>query len=146
VQLSVFIGRALGAGLALAVLLPAAAQAQATRYAAPTATATSGGCSAALPCKLGYAINGASPGDEVIVAPGSYAVQVALAPAGIDVHGVAGQAPPLLTGPDNLTGPFVLQVGGTLRHLTLRGTTPDQDTLVHEHFLHRLPRAPKKSR
>ena len=129
-QLSVFIGRALGAGLALAVLLPAAAQAQATRYAAPTATATSGGCSAALPCKLGYAINGARPGDEVIVAPGSYAVQVALAPAGIDVHGVAGQAPPLLTGPDNLTGPFVLQVGGTLRHLTLRGTTPDQDALV----------------
>jgi hypothetical protein len=130
VQLPVFISRALGAGLVLAVLAPAAAQAHTTRYAAPTATATSGDCSAAMPCRIGYAVNGASTGDEVVVAPGSYAVQVALAPTGIDVHGVAGQAPPLLTGPNSLTGPFVDLAGGTLRHLTLRGTTPAQDTLV----------------
>ncbi len=120
---------ALGASLVL-MLLPAAASAHSTRYAAPTATATSGDCTAAMPCKVGYAINGAGPGDEVVVAPGSYAIQVALQPTGIDVHGVTGQAPPLLTGPNNLTGPFVELEGGTLRHLTLRGTTPAQDTLV----------------
>lgn len=119
---------ALGATLAL-ILLPAAASAN-TRYASPTASATTGDCPAAMPCKLGYAVNGAAPGDEVVVTPGSYAVQVALAPAGIDVHGVAGQAPPLLTGPANLTGAFVSLDGGTLRHLSLRGTTPAQDTLV----------------
>ncbi len=121
---------ALGAAFAL-ILLPAAASAH-TRYASPTATATSGDCPAAMPCKIGYAVNGASPGDEVVVTPGSYAVQVALAPTGIDVHGVAGQAPPLLTGPGNLTGEFVSLDGGTLRHLSLRGTTPAQDTLVVE--------------
>jgi hypothetical protein len=120
---------AIGATAAL-TLLPAAANAHVTRYASPTATATSGDCSAAMPCKIGYAINGASPGDEVVVAPGGYAVTVALAPNGIDVHGLAGQAPPLLVGPSNLNGPFVDQDGGTLRHLTLRGTTPGQDTLV----------------
>jgi hypothetical protein len=130
VQLPVSIRRTLGAGVVLAVLVPATAQAHVTRYASPTATATSGDCSAAMPCKIGYAVNGATSGDEVVVAPGSYAVKVALAPTGIDLHGVAGQAPPLLTGPDNLTGPFVLQAGGTLRHLTLRGTTAAQDTLV----------------
>jgi hypothetical protein len=119
---------ALGATLALFVL-PAAASA-ATRHVTPAATATSGDCTAAMPCKVGYAVNGASPGDEVVVAPGSYAVQVALAPEGIDVHGIAGQAPPLLTGPGNLTGPFVELEGGTLRHLSLLGTTPAQDTLV----------------
>ena len=121
---------ALGATLAL-ILLPAAASAH-TRYASPTATATSGDCPAAMPCKIGYAVNGANPGDEVVVTPGSYAVQVALAPTGIDVHGVAGQAPPLLTGPADLSGQFVALDGGTLRHLSLRGTTPAQDTLVVE--------------
>jgi hypothetical protein len=119
---------ALGATLVL-MLLPAAASAH-TRYASSTASTTSGDCPAAMPCKIGYAINGANPGDEVVVAPGGYAVQVALAPTGIDVHGVAGQAPPLLIGPNNLTGAFVELDGGTLRHLTLRGTTPAQDTLV----------------
>ena len=129
-QWPVSIRRTLGAGILLALLAPTAAQASAVRHTSPTATATSGDCAAAMPCKIGYAVNSAAPGDEVIVAPGSYAVQVALAPTGIDVHGVAGQAPPLLSGPDNLAGPFVLQSGGTLRHLALRGATPSQDTLV----------------
>ena len=62
---------ALGATLTL-VLLPAAASAH-TRYASPTATATSGDCPAAMPCKIGYAVNGATPGDEAVVTPGSYA-------------------------------------------------------------------------
>jgi hypothetical protein len=122
---------ATGATLAL-ILLPAAASAHATRYVTPAATATSGDCTAAMPCKVGYAINGASAGDEVVIAPGSYTVKVALTPTGIDVHGATGQAPPLLTGPSNLTVPFVSLDGGTLRHLSLRGTTPAQDTLVVE--------------
>ena len=70
-QLPVSIRRTLGAGVVLAVLVPATAQAHVTRYASPTATATSGDCGTAMPCKIGYAVNGATPGDEVVVAPGS---------------------------------------------------------------------------
>ena len=121
--------QAVGAAMLLALAAPAAAAAHSTRYVTPTATATSGACSAALPCKVGYAINEASEGDEVVVASGVYSVKVELEAKDLDVHGVAGQAPPLLIG-DASVGDTLLTVdGGTLRHLSLRGTATDQDTL-----------------
>ena len=67
---SALLRRALGATLALILLAPAAADAHATRHTTPTATATSGTCSAAMPCRIDHAINAASAGDEVVVAPG----------------------------------------------------------------------------
>ena len=108
---------------------PAAAAAHSTRYVTPTATAISGTCSAALPCKVGYAINEASEGDEVVIASGVYSVKVVLEAADLDVHGVAGQAPPLLIGDASVADTLLTVDGGTLRHLSLRGTATDQDTL-----------------
>ena len=53
-----------------------------------------------MPCRIDYAINAASDGDEVVVGPGTYAVTTPLDAPAIDLHGVAGQAAPLLVGDD----------------------------------------------
>ena len=121
--------QAVGAAMLIALAAPTAAAAHSTRYVTPTATATSGACSAALPCKVGYAINEASEGDEVVVASGVYSVKVELEAEDLDVHGVAGQAAPLLIGDASVEDTLLTVDGGTLRHLSLRGTAPDQDTL-----------------
>ena len=84
---------AIAATAAVALLAPATAQAQGTRYTNPAATATSGLCPAAMPCRIDYAINGSSDGDEVIVGPGSYTISTPLDAPAIDLHGAAGQAP-----------------------------------------------------
>ena len=121
--------RAIGATLVIALLAPAAASAN-TRYATPAATASSGDCSATMPCRIDYAINGAGGGDEIVVASGVYAVGTALQADGLDLHGAAGQAPPLLIGADTIPDTLLTVDGGSVRHLALRGTAPDQDTLV----------------
>jgi hypothetical protein len=123
-----------GAALALA-LLPAAASASTTRYTSPAATATTGGCTDAMPCKIDNAINEASAGDEVVVAPGSYTVKVELQAQDIHVHGADGQPAPLLTGTTAVQSTFFTLQGGTLRHLALRGTASGEDTLGLDHGL-----------
>jgi hypothetical protein len=114
----------------VALLAPAAAGARTTRYTNPTATSASGDCPAAMPCKIAYAINEASAGDVVVIASGAYTVNTELQAEGIDVHGVAGQAAPLLT--SSVQSEFFTLAGGTLRHVALRGTAPGEDTLVVE--------------
>ena len=125
--------RAIGAILAIVLLAPAAAGANSARYTTPTATASSGDCTAAMPCKIGYAINEASEGDEVVVASGVYRVPVELEAEKIDLHGVADQTAPLLIGSPE--SEFMTVKGGTVRHLALRGTAPGEDTLVLEEGL-----------
>src|SRR4029078_164920 len=98
------------------------------RYTSPSATSTSGSCQAAMPCKIGYAINNASAGDHVVVTPGAYTVKTALQAKDIDVYGQPGQAAPQLTSAGQSTL-FTLE-GGTLRHLALRGLAPTKDTLL----------------
>ena len=111
--------------LTAALLLPAAAQAHDTRYTNPAATATSGLCTAAMPCRIDYAINGSSDGDEVIVGPGIYTISTPLDAPAIDLHGVTGQAAPELAGTSNLGGDVLtFERGGTVRHLQLRGAWP----------------------
>ena len=127
--------RALGATLAIVLLAPAAAQANNVRYTTPTATAISGDCSAPMPCRIDYAINAAGTGDEVVVATGVYAVAAALDATALDLHGVAGQAPPLLIGADTIAATLLSVDGGSVRHLALRGTAPAQDTLELEEGL-----------
>ena len=124
--------RAFGTALTLALLAPAAAEAHSVRYVTPAATATSGDCTSAMPCKIGYAVNSASPSDEVIVASGVYKVKMALLAEGIDLHGVTGQAAPLLIGDASIASTLLTVDGGTLRHLSVRGTAVGQDTLVLE--------------
>jgi hypothetical protein len=60
---------------ALVVLAPSAASA-AQRYASPTGSGAV--CDAANPCGLTNAVSGATTGDEVIVAPGDYALTATL--------------------------------------------------------------------
>jgi hypothetical protein len=129
VHLSVCIRRAAGVSLALAALAPAVASA-AVRHTTPAATATAGTCSAALPCRIDHAVNAASDGDEVVVAPGTYAITIPLEAPAIDLHGVAGQPAPLLAGDINLAGDVLsFEGGGTLRHLALSADSPAQDAL-----------------
>jgi hypothetical protein len=80
----------------LAVLVPQAASA-APRYASPAGTGASP-CAAADPCSLPTAVGGAANGDEIIVAPGDYALTATLDTAvPLTIHGVAGQPRPKLT-------------------------------------------------
>ena len=124
--------RAAGAVIALALAVPGAAAAHTTRYTNPAASATSGDCSSAFPCRFDYAVEGASDGDTVSVAAGEYHVGTSVHVPAIDVIGAAGPAPRIF-GADDLTEELVSsKSGGTLRHLSLVGTTPGQDTLVME--------------
>jgi hypothetical protein len=124
--------RVLGAVSALALIVPAAAAAHETRYTTPAATATSGDCSSAFPCRIDYAIEGASDGDQVMVGGGVYNVQDPLTAAKIDIAGEAGPLP-VIAGADSQTAELLsFRNGGTLRHLSLRGTAPGEDTLVLE--------------
>jgi hypothetical protein len=80
---------------ALVVLAPSAASA-AQRYASPTGSGAV--CDVANPCGLTNAVSGATTGDEVIVAPGDYALTATLLVGiPIAVHGVDGQPRPVLT-------------------------------------------------
>jgi hypothetical protein len=121
------------AGMAAAVLaLVPATTAAAQRYAAPSATSTSGTCPAAAPCRIDYAVNGAAAGDEVIVASGTYAVGAVMSPnVALAVHGVPDEARPVLVGADTLPAALLsFKAGGSLRHLELRATAPGQDALT----------------
>lgn len=104
-----------------ALALPAAAEG-AVRHAAPAAGATAA-CSAADPCAVQTAIEDADPGDEVVLAPGTYAAlpEIVNASIGVHVHGAADQpAPTLVLAPPNLT--YGIQLAGGLasvEHLRL---------------------------
>ncbi len=86
------------------------ARAAGPRYASPTGTSAQNCLTPATACDLVTAISGADQGDEVFVAPGTYATSTTLASnqRGIKVHGYAGQPRPVIssTAPSavNLTG------------------------------------------
>ena len=91
--------RALLLIVAATLAVPAAAQANSERRASPDSTLASGACAATAPCSLDFAVHGAGDGDQVVVAPGFYAVATPLDPtAAIDIHGVPGQPRPRLVG------------------------------------------------
>ena len=107
--------------LALAGVAPAEA---AQRFTSPTSTAKTP-CTAAAPCAIDAAVNDARDGDEVVVAPGTYKVSTPLAPAyAVDIHGVAGQPRPRLTGATGISGTtLTLQHGESISHLEIRATS-----------------------
>jgi hypothetical protein len=117
------------AGLALVTLSPAATQA-AVRHTTPAATATAGTCSSALPCRIDHAVNAAADGDEVVVAPGTYAVTVPLDAPAITLYGAPEAPAPQIDGDTNLAGDLLtLQRGGTVRHLSLRSDSSSKSAL-----------------
>jgi hypothetical protein len=108
-----------GAALGAAALTPTASAAE--RHASPGGADPA--CSAASPCSIAQAVQGAGSGDEVIVHPGDYTLTAELSdPAPITIHGIAGQPRPrlLLNGSE-----FVeLHTGSTLRYVEIDQTDP----------------------
>jgi hypothetical protein len=100
------------AALAAASLAPTASAA-AQRYASPGGN---GDCSAANPCSITDAIEGAKAGDEVIVTPGDYQPPGSISDhAKVTIHGVAGQPRPRLH--FGGAGRLWVQFGSTLRYV-----------------------------
>ena len=116
-----------------ALVQPASAHA-AQRWASPSSGVVTGACAADAPCRIDAAVNGAAPGDEVIVAPGTYAVPASLDPdTNVNVHGVAGEPRPWLVGTADLTDAVLsAKGGGTMSHLGLDATAPGEDALVQQ--------------
>jgi hypothetical protein len=83
--------------LAVQTGLAAPAHAAGQRYASPVGSGTA--CTSAAPCDIATAINLATFGTEVILLPGTYnagATILSNSQAAINVHGVAGQPPPVI--------------------------------------------------
>src|SRR3954469_4935605 len=115
--------------LALLLSTPAAAHA-ATRYAVPTGSAKSG-CSAADPCSLDHAVNGAVPGDAVVAGPGTYHVTVPLKPAaGVSLRGDRDHAWPRVVADPALKSSLLVINGGTVCHVSLETTASGQSALT----------------
>jgi hypothetical protein len=100
-------------------LVAAPTASAAVRYATPTGGATTGDCVAA-PCTLDVAVNSAADGDEVVLAPGTYALAKKLVPRGeLDIHGDPDHAWPHVVGPASLKYPMLKLNGGSLEHVWL---------------------------
>ena len=98
---------------AVLFLLLAPSASAVVRHASPTGDASSSGCTdAEPPCSLKRAVETvANPGDEVILAAGTYVVSSPVAVnKAIDVHGAAGQPRPRVTSAS--PGVFSLSVAG----------------------------------
>src|SRR5690348_17154426 len=77
-----------------AVFAPISSATAAQRYASPNGA---GICAAADPCAIKQAVEGAGPGDEVIVNPGDYPLSGPIhAAKPVTIHGLAGQPRPRL--------------------------------------------------
>ncbi len=106
---------------ATAALASVASADAAIRYAAPNSATTSGFCTAVTQCRLDFAISGASGGDTVVLAPGTYAVNYAVtASAAVHVTGTAGQPRPDIVGDPSRTGATInMSSGGSLKHVAV---------------------------
>src|SRR5918999_3825396 len=97
---------------AVAGLAPATAEA-AQRFAHPGSKLTSGTCDASAACELGFAVQGASAGDEVVLAPGGYKVTTSLTPTvPIVLRGIEGRQRPHIHGDSKLAAPTVTFTAG----------------------------------
>jgi hypothetical protein len=106
------------AAVLAAATLASSASAATQRYASPAGSGTA--CSAAAPCTVQQAIDGASSGDEVIVSPGDYHLTSTLYDSPpITIHGVAGQPRPRLLFSGAGQAGMVLYHGSTLRYLEI---------------------------
>jgi len=116
------------AGLLVVQATPAAA---AERWASAGSTDATGACASAAPCTLEHAITGAAAGDDVIVAPGDYAVSRAITTlVPLTIQGQPGLARPRLIGASGLPATtLTFKTGGTLRHLQIEASASGEDAL-----------------
>jgi hypothetical protein len=108
---------ALALAFLTALVVAVAPASAAQRYASPTGV-HSGNCEQANPCDIPQAVQFAAAGDEVIIAPGSYAPSAwgieNFAPD-LDIHGVAGEPRPQVATTN--FGGIVLKGGSRIRHV-----------------------------
>lgn len=120
--------------LLLALLAVPAGAGAAVRHAVPAGGAAGGPCEAATPCTLAQAVSGASGGDTVRVAPGTYdfASSLSLNASGLTVEGDSAGAPALLqwTGSPNANALLLSAPGQTLRNLRVEGGVNGAQALV----------------
>lgn len=108
------------AALMLGVLTAAPPAGAAQRFASASGSGTS--CTEAAPCKLGPALNGADPGDEIIAAPGTYTpgATVLNQPAGTSLHGASATAKPVIV--SSAANALVVGAGSTAADLRIEQT------------------------
>jgi hypothetical protein len=101
------------------------------RFASANSADGVGSCSALAPCSLAHAINDAAAGDEVVVAPGTYAVGSEIsAPVPVHVRGVPGQPRPRIIGASNLgSDVLTLENGGSLGYLYVEANQALMDAI-----------------
>jgi len=120
------------AAAAAALACAPAAHAGTQRWASATSTDATGACLAVAPCRLDHAIDGAGGSDEVVVTPGTYAVQATLVvDQAIVVRGIAGEPRPRLVGAGPLTFPTLsVDAPATVRHLDVEATGAGADAMT----------------
>lgn len=126
------LGWAIAPALVIGLLVSTAPAAVATtRYATPGGSSADPNCDAAHPCNIERAINTvAQNGDEVVVAPGNYAIPTTLSVSGkvLNIHGQTGQPRP------NVIASFAVMslvnaAGSSVSHMRLDNTSA-QSTLT----------------
>jgi hypothetical protein len=111
--------RALLLGL---LVLPAAFPASAAALAvAPAPTNPSSACAVGNPCSLNHAVQVASPGDDIVIAPGAYSLTFQRNLFGVDVHGIPGQPAPQIV--ETANAAFSIS-DGELRHVGVTQSGP----------------------
>ena len=89
---------ALAASVGVVGLVGAGPASAAVRYADPASTSINAVCAQSTPCTLASAITSATPGDEIVINPGSYTISTPLvSPNPVAIHGASGQPAPVLT-------------------------------------------------
>ena len=109
---------------ALATLVLAAAPAGAAqRFASPTASPAASACTVFAPCTADVAINSAAIGDEVVLAPGTYAVAnpITITKA-ITVRGDASGPRPVLQATLSTALVAITAPGSSLSHVEVRAS------------------------
>lgn len=124
----------LAAILAVLLAIPGAAGAATVLQAVPSGGAAGGTCDAAAPCTLAGALAGASSGDTVRLAAGTYDVATPLnvTVGGLTIEGDAAAAPPLLQWSGSPDASFLKLAasGQTLRRVRVEGGVNGAQTLV----------------
>ena len=117
-----FFAAALAATAFMSIVSTASA---APRYASPSSADTSGSCDSTAPCRLDWAVGGASNGEIVQLLPGDYAVSYPVAAtASITVTADPAKPRPRLLGDALRTAPTIsLGLGGTLSHVYAEAAT-----------------------
>src|SRR3954471_18488817 len=81
---------------------------------APVPTNPNSACAVGNPCSLDHALQIASGGDDIVIAPGAYKLTFQRNLDGVDVYGQAGQPAPQIIESNSA---YIAMSNGELRHV-----------------------------